>query len=390
MYKHALLLTAATMALLSGTAFAADNDSDITTKVTTNLKTSTANAGAPSNILIEANGSVVVTSTTPDIEIDSSNIVTNKGTISNIGTQGATGIQLDTGNVGGFDNIGVIDLTGSGINKVGISITNPTGGANTVFTGTMPLPDATTAVTRPTAIYLEAGSTMTVTGDGSTGILLNSADSITGDVIINGAMTINPSTAGSTSGGNDIGASFGGTLNGNFTVGTTGSISAFGSSAHGVILIGELNGIFTNMGTIEALGTTTVSTTAVNPEAGSAVVVENSITGGFYNAGPTTSSNSATIGRATIAESGDEGALDIIVGSAPTANLEIGTLTDPRPTPASAWSIAATSRSPRSAPISTPRRSNSAAHPASAWSWTARASSTAARSTRPRPTTSSS
>ena len=55
-YKRALLLTAATMALLSAPAFAADNNSDITTKVTTNLKTSTANAGAASNILIESNG----------------------------------------------------------------------------------------------------------------------------------------------------------------------------------------------------------------------------------------------------------------------------------------------------------------------------------------------
>jgi hypothetical protein len=321
------------MALLSGPALAADpNNSDITTKVTTNLQTATANAGAASDITIETNGSVVVQSTTPIIQINSSNIVTNKGAISNANTQGATGIELDAGNSGAFDNIGSVDMTGSGQSKIGINIVQPTGSTATVFNG-VPLPGAAIPVTTNTIIDLDAESTFSIAGDNSTGIAMNSAVTANGDILIGGTMTLTPtSTTNSTSGGNMTGVNLAGTLNGNFTVQSTGSINVFGPSAHGVILTGLLNGTFTNLGTIQALGTTTPSTTQSNPEAGSAVVIENSIMNGFYNGGP--SATGSTVGRASIAESGDEAAINISIGAAPTGPLTIGVLTDPLSDPA--------------------------------------------------------
>ncbi|HEY1631659.1 MAG TPA: autotransporter domain-containing protein [Rhizomicrobium sp.] len=318
------------MALLSAPSFAADNDSDITTKVTTNLKTSTANAGAASNILIETNGSVVVTSTTPAVTIDTSNFLTNKGTISNTATTGSVGVQLNaTGITGGFDNIGTIDLSGAGQNKIGIQITDPNalGG---IFNGSSAFPSPNTAITRPTAIYFEAGSTMTIVGDGSTGILLQSTAALNGDILINGTITMNPTSTTSATGGNLVGVDLLGNMTGNFDIGTGGSLSVFGNGAHGVIVGGVLTGSFINLGTIQALGTTTPSTTTANAEAGSAVIVENSINGGFYNGGPTASS--PNIGSGSIGESGSSPAINFIIGPTTTAKVVIGvtgSTTDP-------------------------------------------------------------
>src|SRR4051794_39835591 len=57
--KRVLMLTAATAALLSSPVMAQDF-TDITTKVTEQIKTSTAADGVPGDILIESTGSVVV------------------------------------------------------------------------------------------------------------------------------------------------------------------------------------------------------------------------------------------------------------------------------------------------------------------------------------------
>ncbi len=370
MYKRALLLTAATMALLSAPAFAADNNSDITTKVTTNLKTSTANAGAASNILIESNGSVVVTSATPAIEIDSSNVVTQKGLISNKDTTSAIGVQLDTGNTGALDSSSTIDLTGSGTTKIGINIVAPTGASSTIFTGTIALPSPTVAVTRPVAVYLESGSLVNVAGDGSTGLFLNSTATVQGDILINGTISMNPTSTTATTGGAVTGVNLAGALDGNFTIQAGGIVSVFGNAAQGVVVSGPIAATaadpagthfsFANLGSIEALGTLTPSASQANPEAGSAVAISAGIDGGFYNGG----ADNATTGRATIAETGIAPAVNIQISTAAAGDLHIGVLTDPTftqsdlnvetgpgVTPISASSTAATS--PRRRPART-------------------------------------
>ena len=60
------MLTAATAALLTGPVMAQDF-TDITTKVTQQIKTSTADNGSPGDILIESTGSVVVAAAGPAV-----------------------------------------------------------------------------------------------------------------------------------------------------------------------------------------------------------------------------------------------------------------------------------------------------------------------------------
>src|SRR6185437_11038759 len=92
--KRALMLTVAAAALLSRPVLG-DDFTDIKTKVTQQIKTSTAANGTPGNILIESSGSVVVAVAGPAVENDSANTVTNQGTISNVGISDAIGVRLD-------------------------------------------------------------------------------------------------------------------------------------------------------------------------------------------------------------------------------------------------------------------------------------------------------
>lgn len=333
MYRRALLLTAATVALMTGPAFAADPDNtDITTKVTTPVATSTADAGAPHDILIETNGSVVVSGPSggapvvPAATIDSNNIITNKGTIQFTNVAGAIGVQLDAGFTGALDSVGTIDLSGSGQDKVGILITQPSGSSATTFTG-VTLPGATIPTTTPTAIDLEGGSSINIVGDGSTGIKMNSNVTLMGDIDIGGSITVAPTASSSSSStGNDVGISLAGPMTGNFTIETGGVVTASGAAAQGVIITGPLTGAFVDDGTISALGSLNPSTTTANPDAAVAVLIESNITGGIAIGGPT--STGTTTARATILESGNAPALAIDVAQGATAPLSIGTVID--------------------------------------------------------------
>jgi Autotransporter beta-domain len=345
--KRALMLTVAALALMGTPAYAAtvtgcDSTSttdytDITTKVTVPLCTSLANKGAPGDILIDTTGSVVVSGPTgnnalvPAITVDSSNIVSNKGTIDFEGVSSAIGVQLDSGNAagaisGGFQNYGTIDMSGSGTSKVGILITTPTTTTSTTFTG-VPLPDASDPVTTPTAIYLRSGSILEMTGDGSTGIEVSTGTSVAGDVLVDGNITISPTTANETTATvSSFGVNMLGTLNGNFTVQDSGVIDVVGPSSTGVDFTGALNGTFSNFGTIQAVGTNSPSATSTttNATASSAVVFANNVTGGIFNAGPDVHGD--TVVTATILTQGTSPAL--LIESSGTAPVTIGTVTN--------------------------------------------------------------
>ena len=346
MIKRALMLTVAAAALAGAPAHAATitgcdstnttDYTDITTKVTVPVCTAEANKGAPGNIVIETNGSVVAAGPTgsntlvPAATIDSNNIITNKGTIQFTGVTNAIGVQLDTGNTGALDNQGTIDLQGSGTGKIGIFITAPTTATSTVFTG-VPLPNAAAPLTTNTAIDLEAGSTLEVTGDDSTGIELDAGstttpNSVAGNILINGAITMAPTST--TSSGGEIGVDLAGALNGNFTVGTTGTIGVSGANSEGYVQTGILTGAFINEGSISASGEITSSTnTTTNLLSGSAVLIENNVTGGIYNAGPDTSF--ATEAAAVLSSAGTTPTVLITPATGATTELEIGKLTDP-------------------------------------------------------------
>jgi hypothetical protein len=345
LHKRALLLTAATFALLSGGAQATtapttngcltnkDPVTDITKAIKGPLCTSTAASGQPGNITIETNGAVSVDAVGgatptifPAITIDSSNLVTDKGTITFNGTNNAVGVQLNTGNTGGLDlQVGTLTMTGAGTSKVGILITDPTAGANGTFTG-VAMPDAGTPLTSPTAIDIEAGSIVTIQGDGSTGIELAAGNTVAGDIVINGTLSMTPTkeNEASNSGIAAIGVNLQGTLNGNLSI-VGGTVSAEGPGAEGIVIAEGINGEFDNGGTIETVGSLQPDITkTTNPTSGIGVLIEGNITGGILNDGAVNASTT-TPGTGVISVSGPDPALDI---AAATANLTIGVVTD--------------------------------------------------------------
>ncbi|MGD0144554.1 MAG: hypothetical protein ABSC92_15480, partial [Rhizomicrobium sp.] len=197
MNKRALMLTAATAALMSGPAFAtcpspAPTWTTITTSISVPVDTACADSGNPGSITIATNGTVAVTAnpyTSAAATVDSGTIampnqITNSGLISYNGVSSATAVELlaitptggqPNGNVGGLDNIGTIQMTGTGTDKNGILIGLPSTITSGTFTGgvvpSVAIPSLPpTFASDPVAIYLQAASTVTVTGTDSFGI----------------------------------------------------------------------------------------------------------------------------------------------------------------------------------------------------------------------------
>ena len=185
MNKRALMLSAATIALLSGSALA---DTDITTKITSPINTQT-----DGDITIESNGSVIITTSSPTVAavtVNSNAIVNNEGQISYNGVTDATGVELVTGFTGEYEMTGKLTLTGSGTAKTGILISGASSNINSgTFTGVI-----ASGSTTPVAINIEADSTVSVQGDNSYGIDQFSGTNIVGDIDIAGAVNVLGST----------------------------------------------------------------------------------------------------------------------------------------------------------------------------------------------------
>ncbi len=344
MNKRALLLTAATVALLSGQAWAATDT--ITTKVTTPLKTSTAGTGsthADIDLSSVTSGSKTTygtielsspSGTPPAVEIDSSNIVkldATSNTITYSNVSNAVGIQADQGNQGEIVSAGTLTLIGSGTDKVGIRIGDPNTAVGT-FTGVSDA-DNSYSAGEVTALNLEAGSAINILGDGSTGMILTAGNTVTGDLIFAGDMSVTSSTATGTPGavtaiaigGSDTTAS---TVNGNIVIDTTGIIEAVGPGAQGLEVLGQINGAIINKGILEAKGSSSLSATKTNPNSGSAIIISDSVTGGLVNFGP--SSNTDATGVAEITASGQSPAILMETGYATSEQhaITIGGYTD--------------------------------------------------------------
>lgn len=278
MNKHALMLTAATVALLAGPAFAATT---ITTKQTTAQKTSTTG-----DLTIDTGGSVVITAASPAVEIDSANSVSLSvvgATISNLNTTNAIGVQLDATTVGtngtalgtpALDSFGVIDLTGTGTGKIGILVHAPDASGD-IFNGD---------------IKLEAGSSTKVQGDSSFGLEVATGATLNGNITILGSLLATATSTTATTASNIVAMGIYGDVTGDIDIGTGGAVQAIGQGANGMVIAGDVTGSLTNSGSLEAVGTTAPKTTGGNPEAGHALIVTGSIGGGFYNAGPSSGS----------------------------------------------------------------------------------------------------
>ena len=431
--KRSLMLTAATVALLSGHAYA---QFEISNKVTTPQSTM-ADKGT---IDIETDGSIVITTnpaTGPAVTIDggttpgSAADVYNQGTISYAGvgssTNPLTGIEMLGGSIGGLDNAATIDFTGAGTNKTGILVAAGTG----AFIGDImctedssdcsgdqnskgtPLSQLVGILdTNVAAILLESGSTMKIQGDDSIGIDIQQGATLGGtctncasDIDIAGELEMTPSSSASTSSsdsgiylagtmygninvaqggqiniqginsiginiiapdtgtntpggilngvntnimgatpdaividgivtmtsnapasvteGNNIAMYLGGTINGNVDIGTDGTVSSAGEGAEGIVVAGPINGAIENQNLLSTYGISTPSNAGDNPQAGSALIINASVTGGILNAGPL-SENDTTDPSATISTGGNTPTIVISPTSNTTSSITIG------------------------------------------------------------------
>jgi hypothetical protein len=264
--KRALLLTAATAALLSGPALAQET---ISNKVTVPQYTDT-----EGTITITSTGSIVLTAnppTTPVVTLNGGTTagaaadVLNLGTISYTGqgspTNLLTGVELIGTNVdtptGGFDNAAKMDFSGAGSNKTGILVAASatsfigdigctqggvlSGGVCSVGT---PISQLTGVQdTNLAAILLEAGSSLKIQGDASFGIDIAQGATL-GDVCANcasdidiaGNLTMTPPSASSTS-SVASGVYIAGTLNGDLNLIDGGSIDVEGTESFGINVV---------------------------------------------------------------------------------------------------------------------------------------------------------
>ena len=263
MSKRALMLTAATAALLTGHALA---QTTIDNKVTTEQSTST-----DGTITITTAGSIVITTnppTGPAVTIDggttpgSAADVYNQGTISYAGfgsaTAPLTGIEMLGGSIGGLDNAAKIDFSGAGTNKTGILIASGTGSfigdimctedssdcsGDSNSKGTPVSQLVGVQDTNVAAILLESGSSLKIQGDSSYGIdiaqgatLGDTCTNCASDIDIGGALAMTPTSSSSTS--SDANAIYlAGTMNGDINLIEGGTISVEGTSSYGINMV---------------------------------------------------------------------------------------------------------------------------------------------------------
>ncbi|HKD46703.1 MAG TPA: hypothetical protein VKB67_03395, partial [Rhizomicrobium sp.] len=316
--KHRLMLSAATAALLAAPlTFAAHADTTITSNTKSALSTSSAG-----NITIQAGGGVSIKAAGPAVTINSNNFVENQGGISNVNTSSAIGVEVNTtsGNIvnsTGLLNLGGITLTGPGAGKSAILVA----GGNTFFAPITLTTVTSTAGAAPTTV---AGSSVQVQGDQSNLFTLVQGTTIDGNVVMGGSLGLTRSQNSTTAG--DTAIDIEGNLQGNLLFGQGAVVTAIGNQARDMVILGPISpcqnnasvgytcansgtalastGSFLNFGSITAIGVQVPSHKLEGDfESGSAVVIGNSVAGGFYNAGPST--GTTTIPTATISGNGD-------------------------------------------------------------------------------------
>jgi outer membrane autotransporter protein len=117
-----LFVSAALAPLLFAGAVQAETK--ITTATTTPVKTSTVASGQPDSLTIDTGGSIAPTTAGPAVTIDSSNAVTNSGSITSNNVSNATGVQINGGVSTALTNAGTIavieDYTATDTNSDGV------------------------------------------------------------------------------------------------------------------------------------------------------------------------------------------------------------------------------------------------------------------------------
>ena len=233
-------------ALLAGSILSVPaNAADLTvsTARTTPVVTSNIDGAGRGNVTVSSGGSIAVTSGAA-VTLDSSNTVTNAGTISNSGDTFSIGTRITTAAgdlTGGFTNSGAINVPGpSATSSAANTTVTDTGiqvdGAN-IFHG---------------AITQNTGAAMTVGGNGSVGIAVNGR--VDGSIVNAGAITMSGNAA--------WGISTTAGITGGIT--NSGSIAAPGQGTIGIYAGAGVGGAITNTGSIST-GTAAGTNVATNP-----------------------------------------------------------------------------------------------------------------------------
>lgn len=229
----ASLVSLATALGWTGEALA---DTTISSARTTPISTSTANSGAPDNVVITSDGSVKPASGVA-VTLDSDNTVSNAGTIQIQDQNDSTGVLALGGHTGSITNSGTITVNETTTN----TDTNGDGNLDGPFatgarrfgvrvTGSQPLDGA-----------IANSGTITVRGDDSAGVSLEAA--LTGALTNSGTIAV----TGSRTFGIRTGA-----VGGDVTV--SGAVSAAGESAEAIHIGGDLGGGLVVQSAVTATG----------------------------------------------------------------------------------------------------------------------------------------
>lgn len=315
MGRIAPCLVSASALIWATQAFA---DTTISNGTTTPVKTSTANGGAPDNVVVAAGGEIKPASGVA-ITLDSNNTVSNSGVIQFQDVNGVAGIQAIGGHTGSITNAGTItvnettqqkdtdgdgDLDGpfaTGSNRFGIQVIGPgafTGPISNTGSITVQGNDsAAISVETPLAGSLSNTGSITVLGDRTYGI--HTLAGVTGNVSV------------------------------------MGTVSATGLNAQGVALGSDVNGAVVVQGTVTTTGYryTTRPTDTYAPylskldaddllQGGPAVSIAGNVTGGFLvDVPPTIDANNPDVDGDGIPDASETSGAIISYGAAPAVQI---------------------------------------------------------------------
>lgn len=244
-----LLGTVCSTAIVIGWASLASAQVTISDERTTPVDTTTEG----DDVIIDSNGSVVVTTTGPAVTVNSENTLTNNGAITISDVDDAIAVSLEGGANRGFTNSGTItvnedytpeDTDGDGIADGSVAIGS--GRTGILISGASPFEG--NVVLEASSVdddgNVTTASTIRVEGNESYGINLANTTMMTtglsGDLTNGGSITL--------IGDNGAAVNIAGNMNGELV--NTGNVSAAGENSYGYNISGDIDGGFTNAGTI--------------------------------------------------------------------------------------------------------------------------------------------
>lgn len=247
MFRKRLVASVAAAPLLLFVSQAMAADITIADKRTAPVATGTIDAGAPGNIIITSAGGVTLTAAGPMVTVNSNNTVANAGELTSTDVDGSIGVQVNGGTTTTVTNTGTIRIVDSYDQTAAARNDNP-------------------------SVDLDLDGPF-AQGTGRYGIRVVGPGAVTGDIIngIGGSITIE--------GDSSTGISLESALNGDFQ--NLGSVSVVGSNTYGIHVTAAVTGDVSLRGLITAQGLVAVGT-AVDANVSGAVVVQGSISSTGY------------------------------------------------------------------------------------------------------------